>query len=200
MLTVQRELLQVHEEAGTISGKLKLIASQSGHGLAIVEQEAVEHESRSRAQVLAPATGIVTALTQGPGQSVQAGVTLATIIPAGSELEAHLMVPSRAVGFIEPGQRVLLRLAAFSYQKFGQVAGTVARVERSPISEGVPGTGAEPVYRITVRLARQSVTAYGRTQQFKAGMTVEADILQDRRRLIEWVVDPLVSAAKGRAG
>jgi membrane fusion protein len=197
ILAVQRDLLQVREEAQAIGGKIKLTDSQAGQSLAALGQESAEHDGRSRIRVVAPVAGIVTALTLGPGQPVSAGATLATIIPAGSTLEAHLMVPSRAVGFIEPGQAVLLRLSAFAYQKFGQVAGTVMRVDRSPINE--TAAGAEPMYRVIVKLARQSVTAYGRSQQFKSGMTLEADILQDRRRLIEWVLDPIISAAKNRA-
>lgn len=198
VLTVQRDLLLVQEEAEAINGKIKLIESHAAQGLAAVAQEAAEHEGRSGARVLAPVSGVVTALALEPGQSVQGGTTLATILPAGSELEARLLVPSRAIGFIEPGQQVLLRLSAFAYQKFGQVVGTVTRVERSPISDGPPG--AEPVYRITVKLSKQAVFAYGRKQQFKAGMQLEADILQDRRRLIEWVIDPLISATTGRSG
>lgn len=197
VLAVERDLLQVQEEARTINGKIKLVASRAGQSLAAVAQEAAEHDGRSSIRVLAPAAGNVTALTLDIGQAVQAGATLATIIPTDSALEAHLLVPSRAVGFIAPGQHVLLRLNAFAYQKFGQVAGTVARVERSPIGEG-SGPGAEPVYRVTVKLGQQAVTAYGRAQKFMPGMTLEADILQDRRRLIEWIVDPLVSATKGR--
>ncbi|MES2898489.1 MAG: HlyD family efflux transporter periplasmic adaptor subunit [Pseudomonadota bacterium] len=199
VLAVQRELLSVEDEARLIGTKVGLIRSQSAQQLASIGQEAAEHEGRSRMQVLAPAAGVVTALAFEQGQAVPPGATMATILPAGSELEAHLMVPSRAVGFIASGQRVRLRMSAFPFQKFGQVEGTVARVERSPIAEG-QSAGAEPVYRVTVRLATQAVSAYGRTQHFKAGMTLEADILQDRRRLIEWVVEPLISAAKSRAG
>jgi membrane fusion protein len=198
VLGVERERLLVQEESEAINGKIKLIQSHAAQGLAAVAQEALEHEGRSGARVLAPVAGVVTALALEPGQSVQGGTTLATILPAGSALEARLFVPSRAVGFIEPGQQVLLRLSAFAYQKFGQVEGTVTRVERSPVSDA--SAGSEPVYRITVKLRKQAVMAYGRTQQFKAGMQLEADILQDRRRLIEWVIDPLISATTGRSG
>lgn len=202
VITVRRELLQVVEESDAIKGKIALAASQAGSNLAALGQEEAEHDGRSRIQIIAPAAGIVTALTLDPGQSVPPGTVLATILPADGELEAHMMVPSRAVGFIEPGQVVLLRLSSFPYQKFGQVAGTVTRVERSPIAEAQGGRAgiAEPVYRITVKLSQQSVSAYGRKQMFKAGMTLDADILQDRRRLIEWVIDPIISAAKGRTG
>lgn len=206
-LTASRDLMQAQEEADQIAGQIRLNNAQTARTLASLDQESAEHQGRSRIQVLAPAAGTITALTVEPGQTVTAGAALATIIPTGSALEAHLLAPSGAIGFIEPGQTVLLRLAAFPYQKFGQAGGTVLRVEHSPIAEtGNVGPGnsnaasADPVYRIAVKLAQQSVMAYGKEQKFKAGMTLEADIRQDRRRLIEWVIDPLLSVAKGRAG
>lgn len=207
-LTATRDLLQTQADTDQITGQIRLNAAQTERTLASLEQEAAEHQGRSRIQVLAPAAGTVTALAAEPGQAVAAGASLATILPHGSAMEAHLMAPSRAIGFIAPGQTVLLRLSAFPYQKFGQAEGTVVRVEHSPIAEagtGEPGAGAEagghaePVYRIAVKLARQSVTAYGKEQALRAGMTLEADIRQDRRRLIEWVIDPIISVAKGRA-
>ncbi|ETX05787.1 MAG: hypothetical protein ETSY2_20910, partial [Candidatus Entotheonella gemina] len=48
-----------------------------------------------------------------------------------------------------------------------------------------------PVYRIVVRPERQTVTAYGRPMPLQPGMQLEADVIIDRRRLIEWVFDPL---------
>lgn len=148
-----------------------------------------------------PTDGLVTAIALDEGQSVAPGAALATIIPKGSVLEAHLLVPSNAVGFIKAGQQVRLRIDSFPYQKFGQVAGTVIRVDDSPINDAQPNVSSTggPVFRIRVRLVQQSVAAYGVQRPFKAGVTLEADILQDRRRVIEWVIDPLISAAKGRA-
>jgi membrane fusion protein len=161
---------------------------------ATLDQERAERSGRNGLKVLAPVGGTVTAITVEPGQTVQAGMVLATVLPAGSRLEARLMVPTSAAGFIERGQKVLLRVDAFPYQKFGQVPGVVARVERAPLSEG---EASGPLYRVTVRLDQQAVTAYGKARPFEAGMTVQAEILQDRRRLIEWIFDPLTSAAKG---
>jgi membrane fusion protein len=205
-LASTRDLLQAKEEADQVSGQIRLNSAQTDGTLASLDQETAEHQGRSRIQVLASAAGTVTALAAEPGQAVNAGESLATIIPAGSVLEAHLMAPSRAIGFIESGQTVLLRLTAFPYQKFGQAKGTVIRVEQSPIADtgGASAAGqnapAEPVYRIVVQLTQQSVNAYGKEQQYRAGMTLEADIRQDRRRLIDWVIDPIVSVAKDRAG
>ena len=56
-----------------------------------------------------------------------------TLVPAGARLEARLYGPSRAIGFVRPGQRVLLRYEAFPHQKFGQYEGVVRSVSRSTV-------------------------------------------------------------------
>lgn len=199
-LAGQKELLQIQNDIASAEGESRLAAAQSDRALAMIDQEAAEHDGRSRIQVFATSGGTVTALSADVGQTVSAGTAMATILPMNSELEAHLLVPSRAIGFVSKGQKVLLRLAAFPYQKFGQPQGQVIRVETSPINESSTNAnaGQDQVYRVVVRLHRQSVTAYGRRQSFRAGMSFEADICQERKKLIEWVLDPLISAAKGR--
>jgi membrane fusion protein len=131
-----------------------------------------------------------------------------TLVPAGAELEARLHGPSRAIGFVRPGQRVRLRYEAFPYQKFGQYEGAVKSVSRSTVgpaelggSDGaqpgpVPG---EPVYRVTVELARQTATAYGEEVPLQPGMRLEADVLIETRRVYRWVLDPLYSLTGGGA-
>ena len=57
----------------------------------------------------------------------------------------------------------------------------------------LPGAGAEPMYRVTVALASQHVNAYGKAQPLQSGMLLEADVMQDKRRLYEWVLEPLYS-------
>jgi len=48
-----------------------------------------------------------------------------------------------------------------------------------------------PIYRITVALTRQTAVAYGKAVPLQPGMQLEADVLIEKRRLIEWVFDPL---------
>lgn len=91
-------------------------------------------------------------------------------------------------------------MAAFPYQKFGDVLGTVVYVEQSPVFSPSTPPNAEPVYKIIVSLDRQSINAFGKHHQFLTGMTLEADIRQDRRKLISWLFDPVLSAAKEHAG
>jgi membrane fusion protein len=171
--------------------------------LAAVAQEQVEVRARADAVVAAPASGIVAALLAEPGQVVAGGAGLLTLLPDGSPLQAHLFAPSRAVGFIRAGQEVMLRYPAFPFQKFGSQRARVLSVSQSAVSAAElgftpPDGSREPLYRVKVELAAQTVTAYGRAEPLQAGMLVEADVLLDRRRLIEWVFEPLFSLA-GRA-
>jgi membrane fusion protein len=113
-----------------------------------------------------------------------------------------LFAPSSAVGFVRARQAVQLRYQAFPYQKFGHQTGEVLQVSRSPLQAselaGLPlaaGATGEPLYRITVSLDQQSVAAYGQAQALAPGMQLEADVLLDRRRLIEWLFEPVLGIA-----
>jgi membrane fusion protein len=165
-----------------------------------IEQDLTENDARRETLVRAPEDGTVTAITAERGQAVSANQALASIIPAGSELEAQLYAPSRSAGFVKPGMDVLIRYQAYSYQKFGQARGRVREVsstamkpEELPLAgAALPAGGAsEPLYRIRVALERQSILAYGEEQPLKAGAALDASVLLERRRLHEWVLEPL---------
>jgi len=55
--------------------------------------------------------------------------------------------------------------------------------------------GGDPVYRVTVRIKSQAVTAYGQAHTLKPGMLAEADIVQDTRKLWEWALEPIFSVS-----
>jgi membrane fusion protein len=138
-------------------------------------------------------------------------VVAATVTPsAPGSLAAHLYATSRTVAFVQPGQPVRLRLAAYPYQKFGMARGTVRSVSHTPLSardlpagaaSALPGgaRGPEPLYVITVALETSSMEAAGRSQPLQPGMALEADVAQERRRIWEWLLEPAL-AASGKAG
>jgi membrane fusion protein len=161
-----------------------------------LDQQLTEADVRRSVVVTAPIDGIVTTLLVDPGQQAEPGTPLLSILPAGAELQAQLLVPTRAAGFIRTGQSVALRYQAFPYQRFGHHLGEVLQVGRSVIQPGetsLPLTMAEPMYRVTVRLPAQQVQAYGEGQALRAGMVFDADVWIDRRRIVEWLFDPLYS-------
>jgi membrane fusion protein len=121
---------------------------------------------------------------------------LLSILPEESKLEGLLYVPSRAVGFVETGNKVLMRYQAYPYQKFGQYSGTVREIARTALQPDelkLLGTPEETYYRIVVTLDAPYVMAYGKQVPLQDGMQLEADILLDTRKLYEWVLEPLYS-------
>ncbi|HJV63480.1 MAG TPA: HlyD family efflux transporter periplasmic adaptor subunit [Albitalea sp.] len=172
--------------------------------LASLAGASAENAAKQTVVIRAPQDGVVTAVLAQPGLSVTPNSALASLLPADARLQAQLFAPSSAIGFVQPSQKVQLRYQAFPYQKFGHHAGQVLQVSRTPLQaaelaglplpEGLKTTpSAEPLYRITVALDEQAVQAYGQAQPLAAGMQLEADVLLDRRRLIEWIFEPLLS-------
>ncbi|RQS52557.1 MULTISPECIES: HlyD family secretion protein [unclassified Burkholderia] len=170
--------------------------------LADIDQSLAENEARRAVILRAPQAGVVAALLAKPGQLVSAGQSAVSLLPQGERLEAQLMVPSRAIGFVRPGARVVLRYEAYPFQKFGQQFGRVTEVSRTALSpqEVANLTGRtnvpEQLYRVVVALDRQDIVAYGRHEALRPGTALEADVLIDRRRLIEWVLEPLYALGR----
>jgi membrane fusion protein len=212
----QRQLQALQREQQTITAEQVANASagqasrqQLQRAIAMLEQEVVEAAARQALLVKAPKAGRITAVAVQRGQPVQPGQALLSLVPsdhaADALLEAHLFAPSRTAGFVQPGQIVWLRYAAYPYQKFGMARGEVLRVSESPLSaqelpagqaQGVLSLAgsAEPLRRVTVRLESQHMTAYGERFPLTAGTALEADVVQEKRALWEWLFEPLLAA------
>jgi membrane fusion protein len=202
-LAIAREMASVELEAQAARARAQAQIAALESQQAAVAQERVERGMQYRASVSSPADGKIATILVQSGQMVAPGTPLATIIPEDAELEAHLFAPSRSIGFLREGQDVLLRYLAFPHQKFGMHRASVVAVAKNPVPPAdlgfTPLDGSrEPVYRIRAAIEGQAVRAYGRLEPLQAGMQVEADVLLDRRRLIEWIFEPLLSLA-GRA-
>jgi membrane fusion protein len=203
--TTRKSLAQLAQERQEIPGQWLSIDASFQRDLATLEQERVETEARGALAVGAPVSGVVATQLVKLGQTVQSGQPLLVLLPGDGSLEAELFVPSRAIGFIAPGDKVLLRYEAYPYQKFGHQVGFVERVSRSALNlielQTLMGgaTQSEPMYRVTVRLTRQTIMAYGKPESLKPGMVLEANVLGENRRLLEWAFEPLYSL-RGRVG
>lgn len=201
---LERQATQLRRNIAQYEGELRelpiqrrgLLAGTAGD-IAALETERVQQEANGQLLLKAPVAGMVANRMIEPGQAVQGGQALLSLLPQGSRLQAQLLVPSRSIGFIAPGDRVQLRYQTFPYQKFGHHVGHVLQVSRSAITPGKED--AEPVYRVLVALDEQAITAYGKAEPLRPGMLVDADILGETRRLYEWVLEPLYSL-QGKLG
>ena len=165
--------------------------------LADNRQSQVENEARRSFELRAPKSGYVGMIMIKNGQMLSAGQSAMAILPSDSELVARIMVNTQSIGFIQAGQRVVLRYKAFRYQKFGQQYGKVIEVSRTALTpqEVSTLTGKnniqEQQYRVLVALDKQTIKAYLQNEPLKPGMALDADFIVDKRRLYEWVLEPL---------
>ena len=182
-------------------GQLAMLASdgaaqlgdlRSGQ-LALAQQQA-QLRGEQAYELRAPIAGRVTALQTAEGRAASGGTPLLTIIPERSILKAEIYAPSRAIGFVRPGQETRLLFDAFPYQRFGSFVGRVASVSRiviDPRESDVPLKLEEPAYLVTVALERQYVAAYGERVSLQPGMTLKANIVLERQSFLDWLLTPL---------
>ena len=228
-LALSREQNAAEADLALLQKQLAIDLLQLERNLASLDQETAEIQSRKTSSVLAPQAGQVSTVHLSLGALAQAGQTIASFVPRTTSLvsshmsshlssqmstyapdpSAHTLVaalfaPTRTAGFIQPGQEVWLRLAAYPYQKFGLAKGRVLKVSGTPIApQDLPhGQGTalmastqskEPLYRIQVELASQHVMAFGQAHSLRPGMTLDADVIHDVRGIWEWVFEPLLA-------
>ena len=164
-----------------------------------LRQRLTETKGQASLMIRATTDGRVSALNARPGQALMPEWPVLSLLPVKAEYYAELYVPTRAVGFIREGAAVNIRYDAYPYQKFGMYQGRVSQITRSVIEPDeikIPVTLREPSYAIKVELTTQTVQAYGESLPLQVGMTLQADVLRDKRRIIEWIFEPLISAAK----
>jgi membrane fusion protein len=188
--TQQEDALgQIHD---TLAARIAVLRGS----IADIEGRVAEIGGRRAYQLRAPIAGHVSALQARVGQAADPAIPLLSVVPAGSILQAELLVPARAIGFVEPGQGVRLAYDAFPFQRFGLHTGYVTTVSRNllrPAELIAPIAVTEPSYRVTVALQQQNVTAFGREFPLGTDMILKADIVFDRRSLLEWLFEPLFS-------
>lgn len=189
--------------------------SQIREQTAAVTQELVKAAERdARRVVAAPADGIVTQLgVTTVGGVVSAGEALMRIVPVDAALEVTATIPNRDIGFVAVGQAAVVKLDAFNYLRYGTLHGVVVGISadavdptaaaRSGAGAGAAGaappqgqsTQAPPSYTARIALAPDSIAVDGRLVRPTPGMTATVDVRTGERRLIEFVLQPVLRYA-----
>ncbi|MDX1391753.1 MAG: HlyD family efflux transporter periplasmic adaptor subunit [Rheinheimera sp.] len=190
------QLIQLEAQLDALPREYEQQKVQISTELALLSQQQTEMSARSEVLLTAPVAGRVTNLVAELGSMAVAGKSILTIVPEDSNLYAVLLVPTRAFGFIRPGQETRMRYDAFPYQRFGLYKGEVTQYSKSillPNEVSTPVPVNEPVYQVHVKLASQAVSAYGAEVPLQSGMLLSADIVLEQRSLLNWLFEPILS-------
>lgn len=144
----------------------------------------------------APASGMATAITVKPGQSVGPATPLLSIIPKGSKLRGELRIPATMIGFARVGQVVKLSIDAFPYQQFGTIPARISSIPGAPISAADAQGNAIPVYIAIAEIDAPYMMAFGKKHSLLSGMTLRARITTRNQSLFEWLFEPLYAVGR----
>ncbi|KMO17870.1 HlyD family secretion protein [Methylobacterium platani] len=177
--------------------------------LSAIEAQITSLGAQSRIDVVAPTDGEVAGLYVQPGDSVTADQVVAILGDTRADPLIVLEVPARAIGLAKVGQEVVLKYDAFPFKTFGIAKGTIAVISGTPLrnpmlasaeeggGEAAAAAARQSVYRVEVRPDSRTMRAYGIDEPIRIGSTLSADIVVERRRLIDWMLDP-IRAMRGR--
>jgi len=176
----------VQEFRRTLVGEL----AEADAERAIAIQELAKAAQRNRMQrLVAPVDGVVQQLAVHTlGGVVQPAEPLMVVVPGGGELVVDALVLNKDVGFVAEGDPVEIKLEAFPFTKFGVIAGTLEDISGDAIEDENLGL----VYQARIALAAQTIRVAGREVNLAPGMTSTAEIKTGKRRIIEFLLSPLL--------
>lgn len=197
LATTRGDLAQDRAQLAGLPDKQANERSQLERSLREIDQQLAQTEEQRLIYVRAPQDGVVTGITLDAGGFASVSTPLLTIVPDGSRLQANLYVASTAAGFVKPGTPVLIRYEAYPYEKFGLQEAQVVSVSRTAVNPKelpFPASGDDPLYLVTARLAKSTITAFGTEEKLQPGAKLQADLILEKRKLWEWAIEPLLAA------
>lgn len=197
---LRQQLRTIHQETQQVSARVRQLPLQYAETSRSYQQQAAQlkqQQEEARASfhtiIRSSQAGQVTSVRVKPGQEVMPGEPLLNMIPTGSVLLAELELPSKSAGLVKAGQKLRLRFDAFPYQRYGQIDAEIIQFDKTLINaSGVKAHGLPPVYRLRAHLAAQHLQYGQQDLPLRSGMQVEADILLEQRRLLDWLLQPLL--------
>jgi hemolysin D len=180
-----------------------------------LSRDLAKAEDRGRLfKLTAPVDGVVQQLAvHAPGAVVSQAQPVLMIVPENEGIAVEAALPNKDAGFVRPGQAVEIKVESFPFTRYGTVPGTVQTVSgdavQGPDSDPTqrrPGTfgagsnsstgqtaeGQGAVYSVRIRPLADTIRVDGRDVALTPGMAVTAEIKTGKRRVIEYVLDPVM--------
>ena len=183
----------------------RLLLADSRHE-AFEKLEALEKQNRAQRQELIKASDIaedqvLTSPVDGVVQQLKVhtidGVVtpaeqLLVVVPKDQTLEIEARVLNKDIGFVRAGQSATIKIEAFPFTRYGVIEGTVTSVSNDAIADEKLGL----YYSARVRVTKSSMYVDGVDVLLSPGMAVTAEVTTGTRRLIEYVLSPVMEHVK----
>ncbi|CAI2046321.1 Colicin V secretion protein CvaA [Serratia fonticola] len=198
---------QIHTQAAEFDNRIYQMELQRYE----LQKELLNIDAGGAIIVRALADGRVDSLSVTVGQMVNVGDSLLQVLP--HEIDHYalvLWVPNDAIPYITPGDKVNVRYDAFPAEKFGQFAGTVSVISKTPASpqemltyQGAPKaalTAAVPYYKVIVRPEKQAIIYNGKRLSLENGMKAQSTLFLEKRGIYQWMLSPFYDMKHSATG
>jgi hemolysin D len=140
-------------------------------------------------KLVAPISGTVLDLAVHTREGVvEPASVLMRIVPQDSPLEVEAKILNRDIGFVEPGQKVEVKVETFEFTKYGTIPGTIRMIAHDVTMDEQMG----PVYRALIEMERDTINVGDKPIKLMPGMSVTVDVNIGKRRLIEYILTPIL--------
>ena len=165
----------------------------------------------------APIDGMVQQLALHTiGGVVTPAQQLMVVVPAESHLEIEAMVQNKDIGFVHEGDAAEIKIDTFNFTRYGLLHGKVLSISADAIARDKPPTqndgaasdkdarnnstssrssepaGQELLYAARIALDTTRMEVEGRMADLAPGMAVTVEIKTGQRRIIEYLLSPLL--------
>jgi hemolysin D len=180
--------------------------------VAQLSQDLIKAEQKTNEQILrSPIEGTVQQLVlHTVGGVVTPAQQLMVIVPADSTLEAEAMISNRDIGFVSAGQQAEVKIDTFNFTRYGLLQGKVVSVSQDAIVRDKPNAksstskgggalsdssepeGQELLYSTRISFDGTQMQIEDKLVNLAPGMAVTVEIKTGTRRLIEYLMSPLL--------
>ncbi|MCP0914740.1 MULTISPECIES: HlyD family secretion protein [Legionella] len=195
-LQAVKKLLQKHYASLSSFNEKQEELLQLKHKLSLLEIEIFKYRQSQLYCLRAPVDGVIASIMFTPGQYLDVAKPLLKIIPKNSALRAELFIPVKKAGFLQKNTAILIHYDAYPYTRFGTYRAVIDDISASILTdaeEEKPMQVGEPYYKATAKLQQQTVLIYGKEKEIQHGMTLTAVVIGSKRKVWQWILDPLYS-------
>lgn len=176
-----------------------------------LQKELLNIDAGGEIIVRALADGRVDSLSVTVGQMVNTGDSLLQLIPQKIDHYSLVVwVPNEAVPYLTTGDRINIRYEAFPAEKFGQFAGVVSVISRTPASpqemltyRGAPKDvfpTAIPYYKVIIRPEKQAIAYGNKLMSLENGMKAQSTLFLEKRKIYQWMFSPFYDMKNSAVG
>lgn len=161
-----------------------------------VDIDIINYKHNKSYVIHSPIDGVISSVIYQEGQYTNLTKPLMKILPSPSDLIAELFIPVRQSGFLQHNNQVIIHYDAYPYARFGTSKASIQEISGSILTdneEEKPIRIGEPYYKVSALLDKQFITVYGKDKKIQHGMTISAVIVGSKRKIWQWILDPLYS-------